>query len=96
MSLVRWIGAICRRKNKAYHTAVALGKSKCMTEWNVAKSAEVLRMACSFCLCVIAFFVNYFNTKNIEALAKQKPRHGKQRVDFAIWNEGILLLCGAK
>ena len=67
MSLVRWIGAICRRKNKAYHTAVALGKSKCMTEWNVAKSAEVLRMACSFCLCVMAFFVNYFNTKNIVA-----------------------------
>lgn len=96
MSLVRWNGAICRRKNKAYHTAVALGKSKCMTEWNVAKSAEVLGVACSFCLCVIAFFVNYFNTKNIEAVAKQKPRHGKQRVGFAIWNEGILLLCGAK
>jgi hypothetical protein len=38
-----------------------------MTEWNVAKSAEVLGVACSFCLCVIAFFVNYFNTKNIVA-----------------------------
>jgi len=96
MSLVRWIGAICRRKNKAYHILVALGKSKCMTEWNVAKSAEVLGVACSFCLCVMAFFVNYFNTKNIVALSKQKPRHGKQRVGFAIWNEGILLLCGAK
>jgi hypothetical protein len=45
---------------------------------------------------VIAFFVNYFNTKNIVALEKQKPRHEKQRDDFAIWNEGILLLCGAK
>jgi len=45
---------------------------------------------------VIAFFVNYFNTKNIEALEKQKPRHGKQRFGFAICNEGILLLCGAK
>ena len=67
MTLVRWIGAICRRKNKAYHTVVALGKSKCMTEWNVAKSAEVLGVACSFCLCVMAFFVNYFNTKNIVA-----------------------------
>jgi len=42
------------------------------------------------------FFVNYFNTKNNEALAKQKPRHEKQCVGFAIWNEGILLLCGAK
>lgn len=67
MSLVRWIGAIWRRKNKAYHTVVAEGKSKCMTEWNVAKSAEVLGVACSFCLCVIAFFVNYFNPKNIVA-----------------------------
>lgn len=67
-----------------------------MTEWNVAKSVEVLGVACSFCLCVIAFFVNYFNTKNIVAVSKQMPRHGKQRVGFAIWNEGILLLCGAK
>ena len=42
------------------------------------------------------FFVNYFNTKNNAALAKQKPRHGKQCAGFAICNEGILLLCGAK
>ncbi|MBK8735768.1 MAG: hypothetical protein IPL98_07660 [Saprospiraceae bacterium] len=67
-----------------------------MTEWNVAKVRRCLEWLVAFALCVIAFFVNYFNTKNIVAVAKQKPRHGKQRVGFAIWNEGILLLCGAK
>jgi hypothetical protein len=44
-----------------------MGKSKCMTEWNIAKSAEVLGVACSFCLGVMAFFVNYIKTKNIVA-----------------------------
>ena len=67
-----------------------------MTEWNVAKSAEVLGVACSFCLCVIAFFVNYFNTKNIEALEMQMPSCGME-LWVALRNgmDALLLLCGA-
>lgn len=73
---VRWIGAICRRKNKAYHQLAALGKSKCMTEWNVAKCGVLLVVACSFCESVLRIFCKLFQHKKLcsDGKAKAKTR----------------------
>ena len=73
---VRWIGAICRRKNKAYHQLAALGKSKCMTEWNVAKCGVLLEVACSFCESVSGVFCKLFQQKKqcSDGKAKAKTR----------------------
>jgi len=74
---VRWIGAICRRKNKAYQQMAALGKSKCMTEWNVAKCDWLLEVACSFCYCVPGVFCKLIQHKKQCSVGKAKAKTRK-------------------